>query len=119
MGCHRFNVGLVGLCIPDFIYPLTKRWTYWPQAWLGVSHFASENKQQLIFYRPHDDVGAAGFLDIYPRLCPAWRSCSTVLWRRLVRTLVGYESMQSANTYSLAGPFTTTRSMPAKIAATT
>ncbi|KAI0653388.1 UbiA prenyltransferase [Cubamyces menziesii] len=31
------RVGLFGLFFLDVIYPLTKRWTYWPQAWLGLA----------------------------------------------------------------------------------
>jgi hypothetical protein len=29
------KVGLFGLLVLDPLYPLMKRWTYWPQAWLG------------------------------------------------------------------------------------
>ncbi|KXN91303.1 4-hydroxybenzoate polyprenyltransferase, mitochondrial [Leucoagaricus sp. SymC.cos] len=32
-----FKVGLFGLLFVDMLYPLTKRWTNWPQAWLGIA----------------------------------------------------------------------------------
>ncbi|KAI0641952.1 UbiA prenyltransferase [Trametes meyenii] len=34
-GLEGLKVGLVGLFVFNPIYPLTKRWTHWPQAWLG------------------------------------------------------------------------------------
>ncbi|OBZ76354.1 4-hydroxybenzoate polyprenyltransferase, mitochondrial [Grifola frondosa] len=36
-GNFAMKVGLVGLFFIDVMYPLTKRWTNWPQAWLGVA----------------------------------------------------------------------------------
>lgn len=32
-----FQVGLIGLFPLHALYPLMKRWTYWPQAWLGLA----------------------------------------------------------------------------------
>ena len=29
-------VGLIGIFPLHALYPLMKRWTYWPQAWLGM-----------------------------------------------------------------------------------
>ncbi|KAI0675532.1 UbiA prenyltransferase [Trametes maxima] len=34
-GPEGLKVGMIGLFVFNPIYPLTKRWTYWPQAWLG------------------------------------------------------------------------------------
>ncbi|KAI0346011.1 UbiA prenyltransferase [Trametopsis cervina] len=31
-----FLYGCAGIALLDMPYPLTKRWTYWPQAWLGT-----------------------------------------------------------------------------------
>ncbi|KAI0653389.1 UbiA prenyltransferase [Cubamyces menziesii] len=60
-GTEAFNVGLVGLCIPDFIYPLTKRWTYWPQAWLGLM-MTWELLVSWISIRGYVQLGALGVL---------------------------------------------------------
>ncbi|KAF5365647.1 hypothetical protein D9758_003168 [Tetrapyrgos nigripes] len=32
-----FNVGLIGIFPLHGLYPLMKRWTWWPQAWLGLA----------------------------------------------------------------------------------
>ena len=34
---HRWDYGLIATFIYPGIYPLMKRVTYWPQAWLGMS----------------------------------------------------------------------------------
>ncbi|KAI0331430.1 UbiA prenyltransferase [Cubamyces sp. BRFM 1775] len=36
-GIEGFRVGLFGLFFLDVVYPLMKRWTYWPQAWLAMT----------------------------------------------------------------------------------
>ncbi|KAF8523278.1 UbiA prenyltransferase family [Hysterangium stoloniferum] len=33
---YAFRVGLLGVFPIHVLYPLMKRWTYWPQAWLGL-----------------------------------------------------------------------------------
>ena len=35
--CRRALCGLFGLFPLHTLYPLMKRWTYWPQAWLGLA----------------------------------------------------------------------------------
>ncbi|KAF5337498.1 hypothetical protein D9758_013609 [Tetrapyrgos nigripes] len=32
-----FNVGLIGIILLSSLYPLMKRWIWWPQAWLGLA----------------------------------------------------------------------------------
>ncbi|KAF8509862.1 UbiA prenyltransferase family [Hysterangium stoloniferum] len=54
---YAFAFGLLGVFPIHALYPLMKRWTYWPQAWLGLAmNWGLPVAWLYAFEKPHDIV---------------------------------------------------------------